>query len=531
MKRTILFLGFLACILFVFGQGTSSKFDIKWGQTVKINKKFIFEDVITIDEKNNIHVLYAEYSRFFPSGVKYHSAKIGSSLNLIQQKELNLNLDGQIISLSKIVESGGNPHFFFTASDNKAKIKSIYLYIYNPENLSLSNGKLIARFSFEGYKKSRGGEFRVSYSENRNHLLVFYSLPFEDKDPERFGVIVLDKDLNEEWKNEFTLKYTSDRFVVQDVFVANNGEMNITAKKYNDKASALKRDPRFYNYVLLNTMNSGTEMAENEISLKDYYISDMAADVNSAGDIICSGFITEKAKSQSIKGVFYITIDQSTGLIETKTVKEFDFDILTYGMSERQQNKAETKISKGKDVEMPGFVFRDFIIKQNGGALLTAEEYYVWVSTTTDPRTGATTTSYHYYYNEIIVIDINPDGSINWVTIVPKLHYSMNDFGFYSSYFIATRSDKVYLMFTDHIENLKNLTPKQRVTATRNLKKKYVAIVTIDNRGKWTKEMLFPVSAKGIPFLPTHSLQLSEDEILLYCYKRKANKFGIAKLK
>jgi hypothetical protein len=474
--------------------------------------------------------LYSEYNRLFPSGVKYHAAKIGSSLNFIQQKELDINLDGQVVELSKIVDAGGNPLFFFTATDNKAKTKSVYLYTYRPESLSLSSGKLIARFSFEGYKKSRGGEFRVSYSENRNHLLIYYGLPFENNDPERFGVIVLDKNMNEEWKNEFTLKYASDRFVLQDVFVGNNGEMNITAKKFNDKASALKRDPRYYNYVLLNTMDSGSEMAENEISLKDYYIADMAADINSKGEIICSGFITGRAKSQSINGVFYITIDQSTGLIETKTVKEFDFDVLTYGMSERQQNKAEAKISKGKDVEMPYFVFRNFVIKENGGALLTAEVSYVKVVTTRDPRTGVTTTTYYYYFNEVIVIDIHPDGAINWVTIVPKLHYSMNDDGFYSSFLFATKADKVYLVFTDNIENLKNLTPKQRVTNTRSLKKKYVAIVTIDSRGKWAKDMLFPLSAKGIPFLPTHSLQLSEDEILLYCYKRKANKFGIAKL-
>lgn len=526
MKKVLCFVVLPFISFIVLAQAMQDKFSVNWGQPLKISRKFLFQDVITIDDEENIHVLYSEYNRFFPSGVKYHVAKIGQSLSLIQMKELNLNIEGQVFELSKIVEAGGNSYFFITATDNKAKIKSIYLYNYKPESLSLSSGSKVAQFSFEGFKRSRGGEFRVSYSAGRSHILVYYGLPFEDNDPERFGVIVYDMNMKEEWKKEFTLQYSSDRFVIQEVFVGNNGEMNITGKKYADKASRLKRDPGFYHYVLLNTMNSGDEIAENEISLKDYYIADMAADVNTAGKIICSGFITEKSKSQYIKGVFYITVDQSTGQMETKTVKEFDFDILTYGMSERQQDKAETKINKGKDVEMPGFEFRDFILKQNGGALLTAEEYYEKVVTRTDPRTGAMTTTYYYYYNEIILIDIHPDGSINWVTIIPKYQFSMNDFGFYSSFLIATRGDKVYIVYTDHIENLKNISPKQYPKNTRSLKKGYVALITIDNRGKWTKEMLFPLSAKGIPFLPTHSLQLSEDEILLYCFKSKFDKFG-----
>ena len=180
---------------------------------------------------------------------------------------------------------------------------------------------------------------------------------------------------------------------------------------------------------------------------------------------------------------------------------------------------------------MPDFEFRDIIMKENGGALLTAEQFYISIVTTTDPRTGATSSTYYYYYNDIIVVDLNPDGTINWTAKIPKKQVSTNDGGFYSSFLMAVRNDNIYLLYNDHIANVNIPNGPQKFVSTRSKKNIATVVVTIDGKGNWKKEMLFTAAETKINFLPKSSMQLSDNEILLYCYARGSNKFGKATIK
>jgi hypothetical protein len=531
MKKAIFILCLNAMCISMFGQLRSEKFDVKWGQPIKINKRMLFEDIMTIDQDGNIHVLYKGFAgRNVSPAYNYQTARVSPALNYLSGRELKLLAKGQQADFYEVTETGGKVFVFSYLQDNKKKQKSIFIHTYNPSDQNVSQGEKIAEMNFEGFKKSRAGFFKVKQSMNKEFVVVFYSLPFDGDDPERFGAIVYDQNMKEVWKNEFTLPHRSDRFEMQEMKVGNNGEVFILGRKYQDKSSGQRKDPKNFHFVMLHSAQGGKSLMENQIGLKNYYITDMTAEMNTANDIVCAGFLSEKSKSNSMKGVFYIVLDQKSGQVKLETVSEFDLGFITEGMSPRQQEKAQKVAGKGKNIEMPYYVFRDFILKENGGALITAEEYYVVMVQTTS-SSGVITTKYYYHFNEIIVVDLKSDGSINWTAMIPKKQATINDFGFYSSYLTATSKGKVYLLYNDHIDNLKNKTNTQRQTGTQGIKNNMAAMITIDNKGNWTKEMLFTISAAGINFLPKYSMQISEDEILLYCYRRGNNRFGIATIK
>lgn len=526
LKQMIL----LTCIMnFQFNVSSQTgnvKFNVRWGQPIKINKKFLFEDIVTIDRENNIHVLYREYSRYMGGTSKYHLARVSNNLNYTPGKELVLQSGGNPLSLLEIVEIGGKVYVFTFYQDNRLREKYIYLHEYNSSGMTVSAGKEIAKMNFEGFKRSQSGKFSVVYSEDRNSILVYFELPYADNDPERFGAIAYDRNMNVIWENTFSLPYQADKFRKEQLFLGNNGELYMTGRKYLEKEPGVRRDPKNFQYVLLHSANHGTDLVEHVIALNDYYITDLTAAMTPENDIVCSGFFSEKQKSFSIKGVFYILVDVQTKRKTVETVKEFDYEFITEGLTEKQQKRSDKNLAKGRSIELPDFEFRDIILKENGGVLLTAEQFFVRVVSTTDSRTGIVTYTYYYYYNDIIIVDIDSSGKINWTVKIPKNQVSSNDFGFYSSFLMAVHRDKIYLIFNDHLANANNTTQFQKLTSTRGKKNIVASIVTIDRDGTWKKQMLFPVSEPGIHFLPKYSMQISEDEILLYCYYRGSNRFG-----
>jgi len=522
---TILFLCLIS--LSSFGQAKSKNASITWGQQFDIGRKYDFSDIITMDDKG-AHLLFYEYKGLFSAGV-YHIANIGlPTPNFKAGKPIVFKSGANDLYLYDLVESGENVYFFSSHDDRKAKYKTFYMHEYNKSKQTISQGKEIGGYSYDGFKRRHSGNFDVLYSEDRKVNLVYYNLPFEKEEPEKFGAIAYDENMSQIWKKEFTLPYNDELFSIDKVFVGNNAELFFIGRKFKEKKK--RRDPKYFDYVLLASQNLGEDLMEYSIKLKDYYIADLTAEMNEKNDIVISGFTSTFQRSTSFKGVFYMVIDDKTKEIEIESTKEFDFDFFTEGMSEKQEKKASKKVAKGKELEFPEFKFREMVMKQNGGVVVTAEQYYVVVVTTTDPKTGATRTTYYYHYNDIIVIDINKDGEINWATKIPKRQVSTNDYGYYSSYVIGVKEDKIYLFYLDHIDNLNNRTLRQKNYAGGKAKR-ILTNITIGPDGKYDKEMMFTIKESIQIPIAKKSMQMTEDEILLYAALKGKHKFGIIKLK
>ena len=63
---------------------------------------------------------------------------------------------------------------------------------------------------------------------------------------------------------------------------------------------------------------------------------------------------------------------------------------------------------------------------------------------------------YFYNYNDIIVVNIQPDGGIEWATRIPKRQETVNDGGYYSSYAMSIVRDRLYFIFNDNSRNFSN---------------------------------------------------------------------------
>ncbi len=152
------------------------------------------------------------------------------------------------------------------------------------------------------------------------------------------------------------------------------------------------------------------------------------------------------------------------------------------------------------------------------------------VSTTDGLENIRTTT--HYYYNDIIVISIDPEGQIEWTEKIAKRQHTVNDFGYYSSYALAIDDDKMNFIFNDNIKNLVSsaMTKGKLKGLVYNFSKSFkwsvTVLVQLDSDGRQVKEALFNTKEAKFLIRPKVAKQISNNELVIYGQKKKAERFG-----
>ena len=152
-------------------------------------------------------------------------------------------------------------------------------------------------------------------------------------------------------------------------------------------------------------------MDEYKIALRDKFITDLTFRISREGDLVCSGFYSDKG-TYSIKGTYFLRIDASSKEILVKNLMAFDFEFLTEYLPDGQKRRAARAEESGnarKAPELYRFSLDKLILRSDGGALLIAEQYYVYERYYRN-WDGTLRYDYFYNYNDIIVVNIRPNG-------------------------------------------------------------------------------------------------------------------------
>ena len=498
----------------------TDKADLKWGSVMKIDKKSRFQDVLAHDKTGSYILKTGKKGKSIEKLNNNLMVENSMILPLAYQKK-KMDLEGLIYYNSKIV---------MLSSVNDRKLKKNYLFyqVINPSNLSLDGSiKKVGEIAYE--KRRFQGAFGFDVAADSASMLLFFEMPYKKDAAEKYSFKVMDSKLDEIWSQEVELPYKEQFFTVKDSEVSSKGDVFVLGKEYNeDKNSKAMRDAPNYKYHILGYYSKGEKIVDYEVSLHDKFIKNVTFDINANGDIICSGFYSESYGS-GIKGAFFLSIDGISRKITKESYKEFDEAFITEGWSDREINKAnKKKVKKDKAIEMYNYDLRDFILRKDGGVVLLAEQYYVRVvtTTTTDANGNTSTkTTYHYYYNDVIVINISPDGNIEWATKIDKYQHSTNDGGRLSSFALQVKDNMMYLVYNESAKQY--FDKEERSEMKRKEKRSYLTLlVSVDNKGEYEKEILLNNSIDKVYTVPKLCEQISKNEMLIYSYSKKGQKFG-----
>lgn len=526
------FCGQLSLMPTVQGQPRPKDVDIIWGNKQRASKRTTLSDVVGYDE-TGIYALKTISKGLYGMSSYLALEQYDHEMNQTRSVEIELEHQKKSLSLEFVLQYNRELYLFSSFKDQKEKRNLLYVQQVNKKSLKPEGmPREIASISYEGEKKKNSGNFGYSLSGDSTKMLVFYSLPHSKKEYERFGFHVFDQDLKEIWTKEITLPYEEQLYEVERYKVDNAGNVHLLGMIFHEKRKEKRKGEVNYLYQVLSYRNQGNSLTEYPVEIPSKFLNDMQIAITPEQDIICAGFYSEEG-TKSIRGSYFVKIDGRTKELKRKSFREFSADFITRHMSERQADKARKKIEKGKNVEMYKYALDELVIREDGGVILIGEQYYI--NTYTFNSMGPNGMMNHrtvtyYNYNDIIVININPEGAIEWEQKIPKVQSTKEDGGFFSSYVMALVEDKLFFVFND---NPKNLFPQpgKRYNFNPGKKQSTVMLVTMDRNGRQKKAPLFMTGDADVVIRPIVCEQISGTELVVFGQRKKNQRFAKLRFK
>jgi hypothetical protein len=520
MKINITITIALVCVS-TFCMAQISDFDVTWSEKIEA-KKTLVSDIFSTGDLSTFYSVNTAY-RFGGSTTvleKYENLKPVNEQELTIEVSRGDYLEQDVLELNNLLYA-----MEYHRTRESISLKAQYI---NQDDLSITNEKVdIYNFKLSKGRNKSYGEYRMAMSNSEQRVAFIVEHPGDDDSKSVATVKVFDDEFELKWKSKITLSSSKENTKLYSVDVSDQGMVHVLTKVYSEKKER-EKDERNYEFYLLTVDESGI-LSEEKLELKSNYIHDIELRVTENGDIMCGGFYSKEGWTAD--GIFFMTLDGQSLEIKEYSIKEFEMDFLTSGLSQRQAAKKERKKDKGKEVGLTNVVFREIIQREDGGAVLVGEYVRIFTTTSTDAN-GNTSTTTHYYYDDIYVINIDPEGQIEWAKKIPKYQHSSNDRGFYSGFFSMVKDDKIHFMFNDHPDNAGEMDPQEITPYSRNLKYSSLMVVSMDSDGDYTREILVPADKKeGVRLRPKSCEQISEDEFILFAMSKKYNKFARVKVK
>jgi hypothetical protein len=469
--------------------------------------------------------------------------KYDSKMNLKRSEKLDLSYKNKDRDFEDVVMIGGQLYLLSSFNNEVKKKNYLFLQEINKKTLRLARDfDMIGET--ESKDKYREGTFDLIHSQDTSKILIYNQLLYKKNEPERFAFRIFDKQFNELWSRNVVLPYGDNQFQVEEYQVDKAGNVYLLGVIYDDKSRFRRQGKPTYRYSILAYTKDGEDAEEYKIDIEDKFITDLTFKVADNGNLVCTGFYSEKG-TYSVKGTYFFRLDAKTKQIYNKNLKQFDFEFLTEYMSPAKKEKAKRAEREGNERRAPelfNYSLDNLILRSDGGALLIAEQYYVYerydynrpfygggfygyrYSRFYDPyyRNNSTRDIY-YNYNDIIIVNIQPDGEIEWTARIPKQQETINDGGYYSSYSHAVVRDKIYFIFND---NARNFDGKSNRIYNYDGRNSVVAMATLSRDGSIETEPLFSNRDADVIARPVICRQIGKREMMIYGELGRNFRFG-----
>jgi hypothetical protein len=406
----------------------------------------------------------------------------------------------QIVTLTSFYDRGGDKNTLFAQTIDKSTLQL--------------NDKRVEVAEINAKRRLNKGGFDYAISRDSSKLLIFSNLPFDRRGSEKLSLNVYDTKLDLQWKKTVELPFPDRNFQVENYEVDKNGNVYLLGKLYENTGlvTIFRQSTPNYSYVIVAYRNDGEDVKNYDVSLGEDFITDLTIRVGNNGDLICAGFYSERS-TQGMKGAFFSKINAETKEMYDIKRGAFKPEFLEQFMSKRR--------SKKKRGELYNYRIDQLVLRSDGGALMIAEQFYIRVTTRTDAN-GFVTTTTTYFYNDIIAVNINPDGTVAWAARIPKRQSDGS--GAFSSYAMSISGGKIYFIYNDHPKNITRT--DYRKIKNFNGKKSIVTLATLSADGSYEKIPLFSNRDENIVTRPKIARQINKNELIIFGTFKKRYKFG-----
>jgi hypothetical protein len=429
--------------------------------------------------------------------------------------------------------------FYFESSSNREGNQRIYAQKIDLEGVPFD--ALAEIGSRQKERRRKDGSFQLVYSADSTNFLLITNPSYEKYNNERFLFKVISKKLEVLHTADITLPFADKNFDVESFTLGKDKQIYILAKITLPRKEKKDGEADYYYQIVTVDPKEKNKTKGFDVKLDNRYVDKVDIILDGKDKLKCFGFYADmqgngKRKS-GINGIFYFSVvDNKASNI---SLKPFDLKMVFEIEADTKRGCFGGRGPKLEEGITAFFNLRNFFTKPDGGMIVIAEKSYVRVVTTTTGNGGSTTTHYYMDY-DILAVNIDGKGNIEWYAHIPKKQVGTNDDRFGSFHAMYTNG-KIHIIYNDQADNAMN---KSYEKTMKNYLKAIPVIVTINEQGKFDKKIIGDSRGKNdFTLKPKISDEVSPNEAFFYAdrlsksfciigtRKAKTNRYGILSIK
>jgi hypothetical protein len=490
---------FLFCIFFFLclTQTTVAQ-KIEWSNTISEDAKFDYIKVLGTDG-NGFFVLKSNLPFDFKGDHygfrkrRFAMAYFNNDMNLKVQKELSpVQRD---MHISKVVFAHEKILIISYQQDKEKKQYTVFSQWLNNKGVSEQAPVKIETYNY--LNKSDLEEMEVIVSKNQNKIcLLTPTHSDENIEIQRVSATVIDTLLAINWQRQIEIPYSKKTYENQSGVLSDDGNLYILGHSI-----VYSKDKNIVppNYIIFSYNCKKNSLNTIPITLNEY-ISDAGITIdNLHKKALISGFYGDKT-TPVLAGIFSTSIDLETDIIAPIKTQPFEATIIDGAINLNQaQNNGNSNYSINR-----------LVVRSDGGFVIVSEANYITQNSYYDYFTRSFINRTIYHYENILVISINPDGTIDWQQTIPKNQETQDDAGYYSSFCSLIYGNKINIIYNNTIDRSNTI---------------YANSVT--NKGKKEQKVLIS-EADRVIMVPQSALQIENNMLIVPGYRDR--KFVYAKI-
>jgi hypothetical protein len=413
---------------------------------------------------------------------KYKMARYDLKLNKKWSKAIEEPDDDGIVDG---VTFFNNQVYIITSSYNRGEKKVNYsaTAIDSTGKLSAVPGNIASFTDVTGdYEKGR-----LVVSLNRQ-LLCIAMREFTSDTSQTLYTAVLNGDMKAISVKSVTVNFPEKKFAFEGYALSVKGDLAVLGfHSEKVKTFSSKRKIEFYLYA---SEAGAANFKEYKIP-SEKNISELGITFDNFNNhVVLAGFYYDR-ESQSGSGILYATLDMN---------RNDSLQINTRIIDSQKNVRLRNMASGSGIVDYP---IEKIVVRNDGGALLVAEEAYTTEYSYYDYFSQSFTQRTEYHFENVVIISVNSDGSVDWSAVVEKDQVSLDDNGVFSSFCSLLNSDQLVILYNDDISRHNSIMP-----------------ASIDNKGKLARVNAI-AKLDNYLMLPRSGKQVSENEILIPVFRKR----------
>lgn len=394
-------------------------------------------------------------------------------------------------TVDQVVYAYDNLLFISSVESKSEPIQEAWIQKINNNGIGSSPALKVASFSFS--RSSDLEKLKFIYSSTQRFAMVLLKENTDDGN-QILHLALLDSAFNKIYIRNFPIPYTQKEFSFEDYKLTDEGDLAILGffnKKDRDENGNKIKISEYHLFCF----------PANKEKIQDIPVKDGDKLLTQAGLVVDNqrnlavimGFYSDK-KAQTGAGIFYATANFK---------ENASLNVKTHSLDGGQKQKIVGERNNNNSNGITSYPIQKIILRNDGGAVIIAESAYTSEYSYYDYFTQSLIRHVEYHYDNVIIVSVNNDCSVDWSAVIPKRQESTDDGGIFSSFCPLINSDEIIIFYNKDIE--------------RN-PSSFAGIIS--NRGD-QKDLEIAKTNDHLLFLPTWGKQISENEAIIPVIQKK----------